>query len=32
VTPELSEYVLGVAASQIVLLAALATADEEPPF
>jgi hypothetical protein len=32
VTPELSEYVLGVAASQIVLLADLAKSDEEPPF
>ena len=32
VTAELSEYVLGVAASQIILLADLARADEEPPF
>jgi hypothetical protein len=32
VTPELSEYVLGMAASQIILLADLAKDDEEPPF
>jgi hypothetical protein len=32
VTPELCEYVLGVAASQIVLLADLAEDIEEPPF
>ncbi len=32
VTAELSEYVLGVAASQIILLADLAKGDEEPPF
>jgi hypothetical protein len=32
VTAELSEYVLGVAASQIVLLADLTGADEEAPF
>jgi len=32
VTTELSEYVLGVAASQIVLLADLATDVEDPPF
>jgi hypothetical protein len=32
VTAELSEYALGVAASQIVLLADLAKDDEEPPF
>lgn len=32
VTAELSEYALGVAASQIVLLADLAEGDEEPPF
>ena len=32
VTAELSEYVLGVAASQIILLADLARGDEEPPF
>jgi hypothetical protein len=32
VTAELSEYVLGMAASQIVLLADLAGGDEEPPF
>ena len=32
VTVELSEYVLGMAASQIVFLADLARNDEEPPF
>jgi hypothetical protein len=32
VTAELSEYVLGTAASQIVFLADLAKNDEEPPF
>lgn len=32
VTTELSEYVLGVAASQIILLADLARVDEEAPF
>jgi hypothetical protein len=32
VTPELSEYVLGTAASQIVLLADLVRGDEDPPF
>lgn len=32
VTVELSEYVLAVAASQIVLLADLARGDEDPPF
>lgn len=32
VTAELSEYILGTAASQIVLLADLARNDEEPPF
>lgn len=32
VTTELSEYVLGMAASQIILLADLAKGDEEPPF
>ena len=32
VTPELAEYVLGVAASQILLLADLAVNNEEPPF
>ncbi len=32
VTAELSEYVLGTAASQIVFLADLASAAEEPPF
>lgn len=32
VTTELSEYVLGVAASQIILLADLARDVEEPPF
>lgn len=32
VTAELSEYVLGIAASQIILLADLAREDEEPPF
>ena len=32
VTAELSEYVLGVAASQILLLAELARNNEEPPF
>jgi hypothetical protein len=32
VTAELSEYVLATAASQIVLLADLASGDEEPPF
>jgi hypothetical protein len=32
VTAELSEYVLGVVASQILLLADLARGDEEPPF
>jgi macrodomain Ter protein organizer (MatP/YcbG family) len=32
VTAELSEYVLGMAASQIILLADLARGDEEPPF
>jgi hypothetical protein len=32
VTAELSEYILGIAASQIVFLADLACSDEEPPF
>ncbi len=32
VTAELSEYVLGMAASQIIFLADLAKNDEEPPF
>jgi len=32
VTPELSEYVLGIAASQVVLLADLARDEEEAPF
>ncbi len=32
VTPELSEYILGMAASQIILLADLVTDDEDPPF
>lgn len=32
VTPELSEYVLGMAASQVILLVDLARNDEEPPF
>lgn len=32
VTAELSEYVLAVSASQIILLADLARGDEEPPF
>jgi hypothetical protein len=32
VTAELSEYVLGMAASQIILLADLVSSDEEPPF
>jgi hypothetical protein len=32
VTTELSEYILGIAASQIVFLADLARNDEEPPF
>ncbi len=32
VTAELSEYVLGMAASQIIFLADLARNDEEPPF
>ena len=32
VTAEIAEYVLGMAASQIVLLADLARNDEEPPF
>ena len=32
VTAELSEYILGTAASQIVFLADLARGDEEPPF
>jgi hypothetical protein len=32
VTTELSEYVLGMAASQIILLGDLASSDEEPPF
>lgn len=32
VTPELSEYVLGVAASQVILLVELAQEDDEPPF
>jgi len=32
VTSELAEYVLGMAASQIILLADLARGDEEPPF
>ncbi|QNI32132.1 hypothetical protein H7849_24575 [Alloacidobacterium dinghuense] len=32
VTAELSEYVLGMAASQVILLADLAKDDEEPPF
>jgi hypothetical protein len=32
VTAEISEYVLGMAASQIVFLADLARNDEEPPF
>jgi hypothetical protein len=32
VTAELSEYILGTAASQIVFLADLASNDEEPPF
>ena len=32
VTPELSEYVLGMAATQVILLADLARDDEEPPF
>jgi hypothetical protein len=32
VTAELSEYVLGVAASQVILLADLARDDEQPPF
>ena len=32
VTAELSEYVLGIAASQIVFLADLAKGDEDPPF
>jgi hypothetical protein len=32
VTPELSEYILGIAASQIVFLADLVKKDEEPPF
>jgi AbiJ N-terminal domain 4 len=32
VTSELAEYVLGTAASQIILLADLARGDEEPPF
>jgi hypothetical protein len=32
VTSELAEYVLGMAASQIILLADLASGDEEPPF
>ena len=32
VTAEISEYVLGMAASQIVFLADLASKDEEPPF
>jgi hypothetical protein len=32
VTAEISEYALGMAASQIVFLADLARNDEEPPF
>ncbi len=32
VTAELSEYILGLAASQIVFLADLASRDEQPPF
>jgi AbiJ N-terminal domain 4 len=32
VTAELSEYVLGIAASQVILLADLASEDEEAPF
>jgi hypothetical protein len=32
VTAELSEYVLGLSASQIIYLADLARSDEEPPF
>ena len=32
VTAELSEYILGMAASQIVFLSDLARNDEEPPF
>jgi len=32
VTPEIAEYVLGVAASQIVFLSDLASEDEQPPF
>ena len=32
VTPEISEYVLGLAASQIIFLTDLARSDDEPPF